>query len=135
VAARLDREEAIEAATYEVAQTYTAIDAVDAESVGEGLDPPESLFGHAIAHAVRRDLRASRRKWITAVDDAPRATKMSLDHVLARIPTVVAVDLTTSDAAAAGVSVARVLVSGYDRAGLGGGRVDPSGAFLPQPVA
>jgi thiazole/oxazole-forming peptide maturase SagD family component len=135
LAARLDREEAIEAATYEVAQTYTAVDAVDLESWSEGLDPPESLFGHALAHAVRPDLRASRRAWTTAAGDAPPETDTSIDEVLGRIPTAVAVDLTTSDVASAGLSVVRVLISGYDRAGLGGGRVDPEGAFLPQPVA
>ncbi len=135
LAARLDREDAIEAATYEAAQTYTAVDAVDIERATESFDPPVSLFGHAVAHAVRRDLRLSRRKWLTAVDDPPRATKTSLDEVLARIPPAVAVDLTTPDVASAGVSVARVLVSGYDRAGLGEGRVDSGGAFLPQPVA
>jgi ribosomal protein S12 methylthiotransferase accessory factor len=135
LAARLDRDEAVEAATFEVAQTYTALDAVDGERWRERLDPPESLFGHAVAHAVRRDLRASRRTWLTATDDAPPATPTSLDEVLARLPTAVAVDLTTPDAASAGVTVARVLISGYGRAGLGGGRRGPDGAFLPQPVA
>jgi ribosomal protein S12 methylthiotransferase accessory factor len=135
LAARLDREEAIEAATYEVAQTYTAVKARDGDASTESLDPPTSLFGHALAHAVRRDLRSSRSKWITAVDEARPARKTSLDDVLARIPTAVAVDLTTSDAKSAGVFVARVLISGYSLAGVGGGRVDRSGAFLPQPLA
>jgi len=80
-------------------------------SQGIYLDPPRTMVDHAGAHAVRRDLIASRQGWLRPNGRAETETKPgSWSDIIEKSPEASFVDLTTRDVEATGVKVVRVLI-------------------------
>jgi thiazole/oxazole-forming peptide maturase SagD family component len=71
---------------------------------------PRTMIDNAVAHAVRGDLRSSRRRWLRPGCAAEATGATPWGTVLDRAPQACFVDLTTPDVAAAGIRVVRVLV-------------------------
>jgi thiazole/oxazole-forming peptide maturase SagD family component len=74
------------------------------------LGPVRTMIDNAVAHAVRRDLRESRDRWLKVCGTERRLTSPSWVSVVSTCPDACFVDLTTPDVAAAGMRVVRVLV-------------------------
>jgi thiazole/oxazole-forming peptide maturase SagD family component len=71
---------------------------------------PRTMIDNAVAHAVRGDLRSSRRRWLRPGCSAEARGTTPWATVLDRSPQACFIDLTTPDVAAAGIRVVRVLV-------------------------
>lgn len=73
-------------------------------------NPVRTMVDNAVAHAVRKDLRVTRQRWLNAHAARCEATTPSWASIVDKFPDTCFVDLTTPDVAAAGLRVVRVLV-------------------------
>jgi thiazole/oxazole-forming peptide maturase SagD family component len=73
-------------------------------------DMPRTMVDNAVAHAVRRDLKLFRQRWLSPQRTASlRTDARTWRDLAARMPRACYVDLTTTDVEAAGIKVVRVL--------------------------
>ncbi|WP_437289827.1 YcaO-like family protein [Sorangium sp. So ce406] len=110
LAARRSLEEAARAASLETVVVDIWLRGWLARGEPPPAYPPRTLSDHPRAHAIRRDLIASRQRWLRPDGVArPRPPAPGWRQIAARIPDACFVDLTTPDVARAGLRVARVI--------------------------
>ncbi|WP_434046435.1 MULTISPECIES: YcaO-like family protein [Sorangium] len=110
LAARRSLEEAARAASLETVVVDLWLRGWLARGEPPPAYPPRTLSDHPRAHAIRRDLIASRQRWLRPDAVArPRPPAPGWRQIAARLRDACFVDLTTPDVARAGLRVARVI--------------------------
>jgi ribosomal protein S12 methylthiotransferase accessory factor len=110
VAARVSLEQAAESATLEALSNQVWLQESLATLPSLPTYPPQTLEDHARVHAVYPQLLDSRVPWLNSKHIAqPQPQPITMTDIIAKIPQLFWVDLTTQDIAAVGLHVVRVL--------------------------